>query len=114
MRLLFFGGSPREGVRSTPKRGSPRGVGSEVRAEQRLAAGGAAPPTRNKCASYFSGGRRGKECGLPRSAARRAEWAARYERSNDWRRGAQRPRPVLSAAPTFGGAAPPTRTRLVT
>src|SRR5207244_5481245 len=40
------GGSPREGVQSTPKRGSPRGVGSEVRAQQRLAAGGAAPPTR--------------------------------------------------------------------
>src|SRR6266536_3421888 len=33
-------GSPREGARSTPKRGSPRGVGSEARAEQRLAAGG--------------------------------------------------------------------------
>src|SRR5207253_164241 len=37
------GGSPREGVRS------------EARAEQRLAAGGAAPPTRMKCASCFSG-----------------------------------------------------------
>ena len=34
------GGWGREGVRSTPKRGSPRGVGSEARAEQRLAAGG--------------------------------------------------------------------------
>src|SRR5712691_7972696 len=41
------GGAPREGARSTPKRGSPRGVGSEARAKQRLAAGGAAPPTRN-------------------------------------------------------------------
>src|SRR5258708_32946925 len=30
-------------LRSPPKRGSPRGVGSEARAEQRLAAGGAAP-----------------------------------------------------------------------
>ena len=28
---------------------------SEVRAQQRLAAGGAAPPTRMKCASYFAG-----------------------------------------------------------
>src|SRR5712691_9117518 len=45
------GGSPREGAQSTPKRGSPRGVGSEARAELRLAAGGAAPPTRLKCAS---------------------------------------------------------------
>src|SRR5216683_1846000 len=45
-RLARRGGSPREGVQSTPKRGSPRGVGSEARAEQRLAAGGAAPPTR--------------------------------------------------------------------
>src|SRR5258708_6615032 len=37
-----------QGVRSTPKRGSPRGVGSEARAEQRLAAGGAAPPNRSR------------------------------------------------------------------
>src|SRR5229473_2427758 len=43
VRLLLFGGAPREGVRS------------EARAEQRLTAGGAAPPTRNTCASYFSG-----------------------------------------------------------
>src|SRR5712692_2782907 len=41
-RLARRGGSPREGVRS------------EARAEQRLAAGGAAPPTRSKCASYLS------------------------------------------------------------
>src|ERR1700716_914724 len=58
------GGSPREGVRSPPKRGSPRGVGSEARAEQRLAAGGAAPLTRIKCAPYISVGRR-----LPRPGA---------------------------------------------
>jgi len=31
---------------------------------------------------HVAGGRRGKEC------------EARHERSNDWRRGAQRPRPV--------------------
>src|SRR5712691_1710187 len=43
------GGWGREGVRSTPKRGSPRGAGSEVRAEQRLAPGGPqAPITRKK------------------------------------------------------------------
>ena len=56
---VLSGGTPREGARSTPKRGSPRGVGSEVRAQQRLAAGG----------------------GLPRSAARRAEWAAPLTRT---------------------------------
>src|SRR6266571_8955871 len=43
-RIARRGGSPREGARS------------EARAEQRLAAGGAAPATRNKCASYFSAG----------------------------------------------------------
>src|SRR5260370_37144579 len=37
------GGWGREGVRSTPKRGSPRGVGSEARAQQRLAPGGRSP-----------------------------------------------------------------------
>src|SRR5712691_5227052 len=61
-RIARRGGSPREGAQSTPKRGSPRGVGSEVRAQQRLAAGGAAPPTRIKCASYISAG----GCKLPR------------------------------------------------
>src|SRR6266581_6221045 len=38
------GGSPREGVRS------------EVRAQQRLAAGGAAPPTRSKFVAYLYAG----------------------------------------------------------
>src|SRR6266852_4161423 len=42
VRLRLSGGSPREGVRS------------EERAEQRLAAGGAAPPTRSNCASCFA------------------------------------------------------------
>ncbi len=41
--------------------------------------------------SPYAGGRRGKE------------WAARYERSNDWRRGAQRPRPEAGAPPTLLG-----------
>src|SRR5438552_12567719 len=43
--------------------------------------------------STYAGGRRGKEC------------AARHERSNDWRRGAQRPRPGQCAPPTFRGIA---------
>src|SRR5439155_8965076 len=37
--------------------------------------------------STYAGGRRGKEC------------AARHERSNDWRRGAQRPRPGIRTSP---------------
>ena len=37
------------------------------------------------------------------------ECGARYERSSDWRRGAQRPRPEASARHTFQGRSPPTR-----
>src|SRR2546422_7258739 len=67
-RIARRGGSPREGVRS------------EARAQQRLAAGGAAPPTRNQCAPYFSAG------------------------------GGQTPPPPPQYPPHFsrGGAAPPT------
>jgi len=62
------GGWGREGVQSTPKRGSPRGVGSEARAEQRLAPGGARSAPPNPESGLARSAPPNPESGLARSA----------------------------------------------